>query len=108
MKTQELSKLLNDLIACGNKLVEVAEGLNDLCSNTADNKEEKPTEPESKTYTDVEVRSALGEKAKANDRKYKPEVKALVEKYSSDGTFTGISSDKYTELMKELEGIGNE
>lgn len=108
MKTQELSKLIDELIACGNRLIETAEGLKDLCSNTTDNKEENLKESDIKTYTDVEVRSALGEKAKVENRKYKPEVKALVEKYSSDGTFTGISSDKYTELMKELEGIGNE
>ena len=67
--------------------------------------EEKSEEPV--TYTDVEVRAALGEKAKVENKKYKPEVKALVEKYSNDGTFTGIPADKYTELMTELEGIGN-
>lgn len=68
---------------------------------------EEPKEDEPKTYKDVEVRAALGEKAKVENKKYKPEVKALVEKYSNDGTFTGIPADKYTELMTELEGIGN-
>lgn len=74
---------------------------------TAKNMTKEAKEDEPKTYKDVEVRAALGEKAKVENKKYKPEVKALVEKYSNDGTFTGIPADKYTELMTELEGIGN-
>ncbi len=69
-----------------------------------------PTEEVSettKTYTDVEVRAALAEKNKLDGKKYSPQVKALVVKYSADGTFSGIPEEKYTELMTELEGIGN-
>ena len=111
----DLTTLLDDLISCGNKLVETAQALKDYHSAPATTEEEKPKKPKKeepkedapKTYKDVEVRAALGEKAKVDNKKYKPEVKALVEKYSSDGTFTGIPADKYTELMDELEGIGN-
>ena len=110
----ELTTLLDDLISCGNKLIETAQALKDYHSAPAPAEEEKPKKPkkgipmeEPKTYTDVEVRAALGEKAKVENRKFKPAVKALVEKYSNDGTFTGIPADKYTELMTELEGIGN-
>ncbi|MBQ6408610.1 MAG: hypothetical protein IJJ64_11305 [Butyrivibrio sp.] len=73
-------------------------------------KKDTPTEEESettKTYTDVEVRAALAEKNKLENKKYSPQVKALVTKYSTDGTFSGIPEDKYTELITELEGIGN-
>ena len=119
----DLTLLLDDLISCGNKLTETAQALKDYYSARAPTEEkvekpkkekpkketpkEEPKEDEPKTYKDVEVRAALGEKAKVENKKYKPEVKALVEKYSNDGTFTGIPADKYTELMTELEGIGN-
>ena len=117
---KELTTLLDDLISCGNKLTETAQALKDHYSAPAPAEEEKPKKPAKKetpkeepkedapkTYKDVEVRAALGEKAKVENKKYKPQVKALVEKYSNDGTFTGIPADKYTELMTELEGIGN-
>ncbi len=117
---KELTTLLDDLISCGNKLTETAQALKDYYSAPAPAEEEKPKKPgkkdtpkeepkadEPKTYKDVEVRAALGQKAKIEDKKYKPEVKALVEKYSTDGTFTGIPAEKYNELMTELEGIGN-
>lgn len=112
---KELTTLLDDLISCGNKLTETAQALKDYYSAPAPTEEEKPKKPakkdipkeEPKTYKDVEVRAALGQKAKIEDKKYKPEVKALVEKYSTDGTFTGIPAEKYNELMTELEGIGN-
>ncbi|MBQ6231536.1 MAG: hypothetical protein IJJ74_10530 [Eubacterium sp.] len=116
----ELPKLLDDLITCGNKLTETAQALKDYYSATTDVKEEKPKksakkeapkeEPkaeEPKAYTDVEVRAALAEKNKLDGKKYSPQVKALVVKYSADGTFSGIPEEKYTELMTELEGIGN-
>lgn len=119
----DLTLLLDDLISYGNKLTETAQALKDYYSAPAPTEEkvekpkkektkkeapkEEPKEDEPKTYKDVEVRAALGEKAKVENKKYKPEVKALVEKYSNDGTFTGIPADKYTELMTELEGIGN-
>lgn len=114
----ELSMLLDDLISCGSKLTETAQALKYYYSAPAPAEEkvtkpkkkypkEEPKEEDPKTYKDVEVRAALGEKARVENKKYKPEVKSLVEKYSTDGTFTGIPADKYTELMTELEGIGN-
>lgn len=116
----ELSMLLDELITCGNKLTETAQALKDYYSAPTEAKEEKPKksakkeapkeEPkaeEPKTYTDVEVRAALAEKNKLENKKYSPQVKALVTKYSTDGTFSGIPEEKYTELMTELEGIGN-
>jgi hypothetical protein len=108
----ELMKLLDDLIVCGMKLTETAQALKDYYHSQAENvpKETAKEEPKdtTKTYEDVEVRAALGEKAKIDGKKYKPDVKALVEKYSTDNTFSGIPADKYNDLMKELEGIGNE
>lgn len=62
---------------------------------------------EEKTYTKEEVRAMLSQKAKIDGCKYKVEVKELVAKYSSDGTLTKVPEDKYSELMAELEVVGN-
>lgn len=71
--------------------------------------EEPPaeSETESKTYTKEYVRALLSQKAKIDGCKYKVEVKNLVAKYSSDGTLTKVPEDKYSELMAELEVVGN-
>ena len=71
--------------------------------------EEPPaeSETESKTYTKEDVRALLSQKAKIDGCKYKVEVKNLVAKYSSDGTLTKVPEDKYSELMAELEVVGN-
>ena len=68
-----------------------------------------PAEPvtEDKTYSKEEVRAMLSQKAKIDGCKYKVEVKELVAKYSSDGTLTKVPEDKYSELMAELEVVGN-
>ena len=68
-----------------------------------------PAEPvtEEKTYTKEEVRATLSQKAKLDGCKYKAEVKAIVAKYSEDGTLTKVPEDKYSELMAELEVVGN-
>ena len=62
---------------------------------------------EEKTYTKEDVRAMLSQKAKIDGCKYKVEVKELVAKYSSDGTLTKVPEDKYSELMAELEVVGN-
>lgn len=68
-----------------------------------------PAEPvtEEKTYSKEDVRAMLSQKAKIDSCKYKVEVKELVAKYSSDGTLTKVPEDKYSELMAELEVVGN-
>ena len=68
-----------------------------------------PAEPvtEEKTYSKEDVRAMLSQKAKIDGCKYKVEVKELVAKYSSDGTLTKVPEDKYSELMAELEVVGN-
>ena len=90
----ELINLLDNLISCGLKLTETAEAIKNYYKTSV---KEEPKK------NNVEVRAALGEKAKIEDKKYKPQVKALVEKYSNDGTFSGIPESNYNELMKELE-----
>lgn len=69
--------------------------------------EDTPAEPETKTYSKEDVRALLSQKAKVDSCKYKAEVKALVAKYSSDGTLTKVPAEKYAELMAELKVVGN-
>lgn len=67
----------------------------------------EPVKEEVKTFTKEEVRATLANTAQADGGKFKAEVKAIVAKYSSDGTLTNVPEDKYPDLMKELEVIGN-
>ena len=71
--------------------------------------EETATEEKSEhvTYTKEDVRAKLAQKAKADGGKYKGDVKGIVAKFSSDGTLTGVPADKYSELVAELEVVGN-
>ena len=71
--------------------------------------EEPATEEKSEpvTYTKEDVRAKLAQKAKADGGKYKGDVKGIVAKFSSDGTLTGVPADKYSELVAELEVVGN-
>lgn len=68
---------------------------------------EAPAETEAKAYTKEDVRAMLAQKAKIDGCKYKADVKNLVAKYSSDGTLTNVPEDKYSELMADLEVVGN-
>ena len=87
---------------------ETNETSSDDVTNTDSEKNTETAENnDTKIYSDVEVRSALGHKANIDEGKYKHEVKDLVKKYSSDGKFGSIPKEKYSELMKELEEIGN-
>lgn len=45
--------------------------------------------------------------SKADAGKHKADVKGIVAKYSSDGTLSGIPADKYSEVVAELEVVGN-
>jgi hypothetical protein len=69
--------------------------------------EDAQTQDKPKTYSKEDVRVLLKQKATEDDCKHKTEVKALVCKYSSDGTLTSVPEEKYAELMAELEVIGN-
>lgn len=67
----------------------------------------KEVKEESIVYTKEDVRAKLAQKAKGDGGKYKGDVKGIVAKFSSDGTLTGVPADKYSELVAELEVVGN-
>ena len=119
---EKFAALLDELIQREEIIIKIAKSVKDtLSSETKESSkvDEKPvaevlapkTEDtpakEGKTYSMEEVRALLSQKAKADGAKYKVEVKALVAKYSSDGTLTSVPVESYADLMAELEVVGN-
>lgn len=118
---EKLAALLDELIQREETIIKIAKSMKDSLSETKESSkvDEKPvaevpapkTEEtpvkEEKTYSKEEVRALLSQKAKADGAKYKVEVKALVAKYSSDGTLTNVPVESYADLMAELEVVGN-
>lgn len=74
-------------------------------SSVEESATEDSTEPI--TYTKEEVRAKLAQMSKAEAGKYKADVKSIVAKYSSDGTLSGIPTDKYADVVVALEVVGN-
>ena len=117
MKNKEIAALLKTIADSFLELSEIYSSAEDdfppmkeSPSVVTESSTEEPTpetEPESKSYTKEEVRALLAQKAKADEGIYKAEVKAIVSKYSADGTLTKVPEEKYPELVAELEVVGN-
>ena len=122
MKNKEMAELFKTIADSFTRLSEIYSSAEEVEQPKPTGKKEKPAkaaEPspveesvteettEPVTYTKEEVRAKLAQKAKADGGKYKGEVKGIVAKFSSDGTLTGVPADKYSELVAELEVVGN-
>lgn len=122
MKNAELSQIYKTLGDSFLKLSSIYSSSDNTEGTVSVTKEEKPVKvdkpapveetakevkEESIVYTKEDVRAKLAQKAKADGGKYKGEVKGIVAKFSSDGTLTGVPADKYSELVAELEVVGN-
>lgn len=122
MKNAELVQLYKTIGDSFLKLSNIYSSSNNAECTISATKEEKPVKvdkpapveetakevkEESIVYTKEDVRAKLAQKAKADGGKYKGEVKSIVAKFSSDGTLTGVPADKYSELVAELEVVGN-
>ena len=115
-KMSNLSAAIDELIETGQKLIDVGNGLKEYFSNTNDTvstpetqepaQEASKEEPEA-TISFEDVRKILSAKSSAEDGKYKAEVKALVAKYSENGTLKGVPETSYAALIAESEVIGN-
>ncbi len=116
-KMNELSKLLKDLIICGNTLTKTAQALKDFYSSPYEEAPAKP-DPElkkkenanaealkAKNYTKEDVRGILAKKANEAEGKYKADVKAIVKKYGNGGNLTNINEKYYAALVSEIEGL---
>lgn len=117
MKKNEMAELFKTIADSFTRLSEICSSIEKTEQPKTTGKKEKtakveksdessPVE-ESVTYTKEDVRAKLAQKAKVEGGKYKGEVKSIVAKFSSDGTLTGVPTDKYSELIAELEVVGN-
>lgn len=114
-KMNELSQAIDNLITCGETLIETGKALRAFYSSTEPEAEklaavEKPKKEATpvkaeKTYSKEDVRGLLAAKANEADGKFKAAVKALVQKYGNGGTLKDIPAESYPDLVKELEGL---
>lgn len=118
-KMSELSQVLDEMIACGEGMINAANAIKDIFSSTEEAPEKSKPLPTKKTnkapepakaeeapepiYTKEDVRAVLASKAAAG---YKREVKELLEKYGVQ-QLKQVNPDDYAALLKEAEVIGN-
>lgn len=111
-KMSELSQVLDDLVTCGEKMIETANAIRECFSETEPAKKSKPAkkeakapETETKTYSKEDVRALLAAKANESGGQFKAQVKAIVKKYGNGGNLTDIPAESYPDLVKEVEGL---
>lgn len=116
-KMSELSQVLDDLISCGEKMIQTANAIKECF--TADDapaaepeKKAKPAKKEAKaleakTYSKEDVRALLASKANEAGGQFKAQVKAIVKKYADGGSLTDIPAESYPALVKEVEGLAD-
>lgn len=95
----ELSQTLDELTACGQRLIETASVLRAMF--TGQTEPEQPPAPQPKEYTFVEVRKAFAAKSHAG---HTQQVKALITKYGAE-KLSAVKPEDYPALMAELEAI---
>lgn len=120
-KMNELSQVLDEIIACGEGMIKAANAIKEIFSST----EEAPAKTETKaakkvtkqkaaepevakaepapTYTKEDVRGVLASKSAAG---FKKEVKELLEKFGAQ-QLKQVEPKDYAALLKEAEVIGN-
>lgn len=116
-KMNELSMLTEKLRKCGETLIGISEGLADLFSGSAEEKqpikksaakkekaeEPKPEAPEEKPITLEDVRAVCADKSRKG---YTAEVKALLGKHGAD-KLSDVNPAEYKALLAEVEVLGN-
>ena len=103
-KMKDLSMILDNMIECGNRLIETANALKDFYSSTEDEKEvATPVAEPEKVYTLEEVRAILSAKSKAG---FREQVKEMITKRGVDN-LTKLDPSEYPSLVKEVEGLTN-
>lgn len=93
-KMSELSQVLNEMVSCGENLIQAAKALKDIFSST---------EEEKKSVSLEDVRAVLAEKSR---RGFTEEVKKIISKHGAD-RLSGIDPSEYESLLSEAEVIGN-
>ena len=116
-KVNELSMLVEELRKCGETLVGLSEGLADLFSGSAEEKqpakktaakkkaaeEPKPEVPEEKALTLEDVRAVCADKSRSG---FTAEVKAILNKHGVE-KLSEVNPAEYKALLAEVEVLGN-
>jgi hypothetical protein len=118
-KMSELSQVLDEMIACGEGMINAANAIKAIFSSTEETPAKTETMPTKKankapetakaeeapkpTYSKEDVRAVLASKSAAG---YKKEVKELLEKYGAQ-QLKQVNPDDYAAILKEAEVIGN-
>ena len=109
-KMSELSRTLDDLVACGEGLIRTANAIREMFTGEPEPERQsepaaepaaEPTAEEPKRYTFAEVRKAFSAKSHAG---YTEQVKALITSYGAD-KLSAVKEEDYTRLMEDLEAI---
>ena len=93
-KMSELSQVLDEMVSCGENLIQAAKALKDIFSST---------EEEKKSVSLEDVRAVLAEKSR---RGFTEEVKEIISKHGAD-RLSDIDPSEYESLLSEAEVIGN-
>lgn len=93
-KMSKLSQILDEMVSCGENLIQAAKALKDIFSST---------EEEKKSVSLEDVRAVLAEKSR---RGFTKEVKEIISKHGAD-RLSGIDPSEYESLLSEAEVIGN-
>lgn len=93
-KMSELSQVLDEMVSCGENLIQAAKALKDIFSST---------EEEKKSVSLEDVRAVLAEKSRKG---FTEEVKEIILKHGAD-RLSGIDPSEYESLLSEAEVIGN-
>ena len=106
-KMSELSQVLDELAACGERLIQTANAIRDIFTAEPDEqpKTEPGTEPkaeEPQKYTFTDVRKAFSAKSHAG---YTEQIKALIGKYGA-AKLSAVKEEDYPAIMADLEEIG--
>lgn len=121
-KMSELSQVLDELISCGEKMIQTANAIKECFTEEAEpatpaaepkkkaksvKEEVKAPEVTEPTYSKEDVRALLAAKASEAGGQFKAQVKAIVKKYGNGGSLTDIPADNYPALVKEVEGLAD-
>ena len=93
-KMSELSQVIDEMVSCGENLIQAAKALKDIFSST---------EEEKKSVSLEDVRVVLAEKSR---RGFTEEVKEIISKHGAD-RLSGIDPSEYESILSEAEVIGN-
>ena len=105
-RMSELAQVLDELVACGKALVQVAGAMRTMLSEADTEARQPPTMPTApaplpRTYTFEEVRQAFAEKSHQG---YTEQIRAIITGHGA-ARLSAVKQEDYPALMAELEGL---